>query len=40
MVDSIFKIVITQNTNCDNLVSFPKSGHICDWASKMDKVGI
>ena len=28
MVTSILKISITQNTNCDNMVSFPKSGHI------------
>ena len=27
MVASILKIVITRNTICDNLVSFPKSGH-------------
>ena len=26
-VASIFKIGISQNTKCDNLVSFPKSGH-------------
>ena len=25
---SVFKIGITQNINCDNLVGFPKSGHI------------
>ena len=29
MVASILKIVITRNTICDNLVGFPKSGHIC-----------
>ena len=29
MVTSILKIVITQNTICDNLVGFPKSGHKC-----------
>ena len=28
MAASILKIVITRNTICDNLVSFPKSGHI------------
>ena len=28
MVALILKIVITQNINCDNLVGFPKSGHI------------
>ena len=28
MVASILKIIITRNTICDNLVSFPKSGHI------------
>ena len=28
MVASILKIVITRNTICDNLVGFPKSGHI------------
>ena len=28
MVASILKIIITRNTNCDNLVGFPKSGHI------------
>ena len=28
MVASILEIDITQNTNCDNLVSFPKSDHI------------
>ena len=33
MVASILKIVITQNTICDNLVGFPKSGHICIWAA-------
>ena len=26
---SILKIVITRNTICDNLVGFPKLGHIC-----------
>ena len=30
MVVSIVNIVITPNTICDNLVDFPKSGHICD----------
>ena len=25
---SIFKIRISRNTKCDNLVGFPKSGHI------------
>ena len=29
MVASIIKIIVSQNTICDNLVSFPKSGHIC-----------
>ena len=24
----IFKIGISRNANCDNMVSFPKSGHI------------
>ena len=28
MVASIFKIGISQNAKCDNLVGFPKSGHI------------
>ena len=28
MVASRLKIVITRNTICDNLVGFPKSGHI------------
>ena len=28
MVASVLKIIIAQNTICDNLVSFPKSGHI------------
>ena len=28
MAASILKIVITRNTICDNLVGFPKSGHI------------
>ena len=28
MVASILKIVIIRNTICDNLVGFPKSGHI------------
>ena len=28
MVATILKIVITLNTICDNLVGFPKSGHI------------
>ena len=28
MVASILKISISQNPNCDNLVGFPKSGHI------------
>ena len=28
MMASILKIVITRNTICDNLVGFPKSGHI------------
>ena len=28
MVASILKIIITRNTICDNLVSFPKSCHI------------
>ena len=27
-VDSIFQIGISQNTKCDNTVSFCKSGHI------------
>ena len=29
MVASVLKNVITRNTICDNLVGFPKSGHIC-----------
>ena len=28
MVASILKIRISQNTKCDNLVGFPKSGHM------------
>ena len=28
MVAPILKIVVTRNTICDNLVGFPKSGHI------------
>ena len=32
---SILKIVITQNTICDNLVGFPKSGHKCTKHSKV-----
>ena len=28
MATSILKIVIARNTICDNLVGFPKSGHI------------
>ena len=28
MMASIFKIISTQNVNCDNRVGFPKSGHI------------
>ena len=28
MVVSIFKIIMTRNTICDNLVGFPISGHI------------
>ena len=28
MVASILKIIIARNTICDNLVGFPKSGHI------------
>ena len=35
MVASIIKIVISQNTICDNLVGFPKSGHICTSTHKM-----
>ena len=30
MMVSILKFSISQNTNCDNLVDFPKSGHVCD----------
>ena len=33
MVASILKILITRNTICDNLVGFPKSGHVCALAS-------
>ena len=41
MVASIFKIGISQNPNCDNLVGFPKSGHIsllhfCSAVFKLD----
>ena len=28
MVASMLKIVITQNTICENLVGFPKLGHV------------
>ena len=28
MVASVLEISIIRNTNCDNLVGFPKSGHI------------
>ena len=28
MVASILKVIITRSTICDNLVGFPKSGHI------------
>ena len=28
---SILKIGISHNTKCDNLVGFPKSGHICAY---------
>ena len=28
MAASILKIGISRNSNCDNLVGFPKSGHI------------
>ena len=35
MVASILKTVITRNTICDNLVSFPKSGHIYILAGKL-----
>ena len=31
MMASILKIIITRNTICDNLVGFPKSGHIYDF---------
>ena len=27
---SMFQNGISQNTKCDNLVGFPKSGHICN----------
>ena len=30
MAALIFKISISQNTKCDNLVGCPKSGHICN----------
>ena len=29
MAASVLKIGISQNPNCDNLIGFPKSGHIC-----------
>ena len=28
---SIVEIGVSQNTKCDNLVIFPKSGHIAIW---------
>ena len=28
MLTLILKIGISRNTNCDNLIGFPKSGHI------------
>ena len=32
---SIIKIIVSRNTICDNLVGFPKSGHILrDWVYK------
>ena len=33
MVASIFKIGVSRNANCDNMVGFPKSGHICCTAT-------
>ena len=30
-MDSIFKFSFSRNTKCDNLVTFPKTSHICIW---------
>ena len=38
MVALILKIVITRNTICDNLVGFPKSGHIFLVLSSLNKL--
>ena len=40
MAASILKISISQNANCDNMIGFPKLGHIyvCTWSVSETKI--